>query len=206
MQVTVHLIDVLDATNIRNVRADITTKISALYNDCIAFANRRDRVNPPHTFSVNFATAKPAPADTDFICYFLPSLVTSVVAKFDNKSHDPTGESHWGFTSIQNRTQNNVTTIKSASEVIVKQLDGGTLGALVFHECLHAKLGLGNNMHSRAGLASAVVDGSTQLNDANRRDIADTINKRVIQWPDGWEILSGAKTRRAQGDDFWWQL
>ena len=201
MQVNIILVDVLDATKFGTCRADIIKKVTESYQDFIKFANAR--IKPPatpHTVTVQFATAKPSPSDTDLVVYFLPATFWSIItfAETGTKKQNLLAD-HWGFTTTGSTG--------SKSEVVCKSADGCVLGSLVVHEILHAKTGKDNKtLHATLGLGSEVVECATLPNNANRTDIMNTIAKKVPQWTDGWDILTRAKAQRDAGDPFWDQF
>jgi hypothetical protein len=200
MKVNIILADVLDATKFGSCRTDIIKKVSDVYHDFMNFANARLKPPAPHTFGVQFATAKPSPADTDLVVYFLPATFWSIItfAETGTKKQNLLAD-HWGFTTTG--------ASGSKSEVVCKSADGCVLGSLVVHEILHAKTAKGNNtLHPTGGLGAAVVECGTVANNANRTDIMNTLTKKVPQWSGGWDILMSAKAQRDAGDPFWDQF
>ncbi|WP_295409278.1 hypothetical protein [uncultured Thiocystis sp.] len=206
MQVNVLLVDVLDATKFGSCRADIVTRVKALYEDCFAYANRTIKPPPNHTVSVSFVSQKPTPSDTDYVLYFLPAMFWSIITykeigtKQSNLLND-----HWGYTTKSGSAGAGLGAAGSSkSEVICRSIDGSILGSLVFHEMLHAKTFKDNRtLHASGGLGAATVEGTTQLNNTNRQDTIGTLAKKVTQWTGGWEILHNAKRARDAGDPAW---
>jgi hypothetical protein len=106
---------------------------------------------------------------------------------------------HWGFT-----TSTTGSSPTGKSEIICKLTQGDAIGALVIHEMLHYKTGKDNKgLHATGGLGAATVDANSQLNDANRRDIATTLTKAITPWLDGWDICASAKRARDANDPLW---
>jgi hypothetical protein len=197
MNVNIILVDVLDTTKIGKCREGIIKKVSESYSDFMSFANAKLKPEKPHTFSVDFATAKPTPSETDLVVYFLPATLWSIVtfAETGTKKRNLL-EDHWGFT----KPGASVT----KSEVVCKSLDGCVLGSIVLHEILHNKTGKDNKkLHATEGLGGKSVACATAPNDANRTDIMNTLTKKVPQWTGGWDILTSVKARRDGGDQFW---
>jgi hypothetical protein len=217
VDVTIFVVDTLDTTSTGTMRTDMKAKIESLYQDCLVVANSRLPAGQPrHSAKVVFVpTGKPAPKKTDLVIYLLPPMCTSIIGSKQGKQKDPIGQSHWGRTEFEKKTNNRTGQLvgaSSVSELFIKGMKGRDLGAVAFHEFLHAKLLLGTDaqgrdlLHQRGGLASASVDDSTQLNAQNKNDIPDTLAREVEQWPDGVGFLEMAKVRRQAKSDSWWDL
>jgi hypothetical protein len=151
----------------------------------------------------------PAPPDNvtvqDLIVYFTPTEF-SVVARLTHETIDPLATRHWGLTASERPgiTPQPGTAVKRASEVYPRMLDAEVLARLAFHECMHNKLRLGNEMHARGGLASASVGADTQLTEQNIADMAAAMKNPVPQWPEGFGILLDRRVRRDAGVDLWY--
>ncbi|WP_294537622.1 hypothetical protein [uncultured Rhodoblastus sp.] len=195
--VTIHIADVFELTKIGSFAKDLTTRVKALFDDCIAFANKSVKQgDPPHTSNIVIATAaKPAPGKLDFLVYLLPIEFHSIAGA---PTKDNLLADHWGFTKLEQGGA------AAKCEIIAKLTQGDVIGSLVIHEMLHYKTAKGNNaLHPTGGLGAATVDAASQLNDANRRDIAANLKKEITPWLDGWDICAGAKARRDGGDPLW---
>jgi hypothetical protein len=194
--VTIYIADVFELTKIGTFKADLAARVKLLFDDAITFANKRlKQGDPPHSSSVVISTTKPSPGKLDYIVYLLPVEFRSIAG---SPTRDNLLAEHWGFTTID------AAPAPRKSEIIAKLTMGGVIGSLVIHELLHYKTGKGNKaLHQTGGLGAATVDASSQMNDANRLDIASTLTTEVVPWLDGWDICVNAKTRRDQGDMFW---
>jgi hypothetical protein len=151
----------------------------------------------------------PAPPDhvtaQDLIVYFTP-MEFSVVARLTNRTIDPLATRHWGLTASERpgKTTPPGAALKRASEVYPRILDAEVLARLAFHECMHNKLRLGNEMHGRGGLASASVGADTQLTEQNVAEMAAAMKTPVPQWPEGFGFLVDRRVRRDAGDQLWY--
>ena len=78
-----------------------------------------------------------------------------------------------------------------ASEVYVKWNDKTLLAKLAFHELMHNKLQLGDQMHLDDGLRTGKdINPSTPLTNQNARDMASAIANAVPQWTSGISIIT----------------
>jgi hypothetical protein len=131
----------------------------------------------------------PDPSDLDILVYFLP-FNKSVVRKLYPKSPDPLG-GHHGLTNGAN---------PRVSEVYVKTTDPDLIAKLAFHEIMHMKLRMGNEMHDLGGLASAVVTPETTLTPNNIELMKPALSKPVKQWAGGVTIMAKTAHAQAAGD------
>jgi len=203
MIVNIHLVDILDATIVGTCRADILKRVTALLQPGYALANAKIKNEADkHSFKVAFATAKPAPADTDVIVYFLPPDHWSVITFEETGRHEKAlYAAHWGVTRLRSGAGGAAASAKT--EIFVKSANGIGLGTLVVHEMLHAKTGKDNDAlhnHGGGGMAAAEVSGESVMNAQNQLDIASTITKPVKPWLSGWDIITNAKRQRDSKD------
>lgn len=161
------------------------------------------RLNPPDRIVVVFIPATPAPTPFDLLIYFVP-IELSVVSVFAGRPRDPLIDDGDGFTQIKTRTANGVTSTTAASEVYTKTLDPEILAALAFHEGMHNRLALGNGMHSRNGMAQAVLGPGASVSEENAVQMAAAFRTPVTQWPEGVAILLNRRQRRDSGDPLWY--
>ena len=62
-----------------------------------------------------------------------------------------------------------------------------------FHEFMHNKQKLGDEMHHQGGMASEGVDGSTALTSANIDTMAAALTRKQLQWIGGFDALNAKK-------------
>lgn len=145
--------------------------------------------------------------DRDIIVYFTPTDF-SVVARLTKESIDPLTQPHWGLTKSEQPTAGGAVgaaPLKRASEVYPRMIDAEVLARLAFHEAMHNKLRLGNEMHTQGGMASKSVGAETPLTDANIAAMAAAMRSPVPQWPEGFEVLRQARIRRDNNDPMWYK-
>lgn len=79
----------------------------------------------------------------------------------------------------------------TASEVYVYGANGSSpmdgIAEVSFHECMHNKLHLGNNLHSRPGLAASAVGSSTPIHPHNITDMRAALPHAHRQWLGGFQ-------------------
>jgi hypothetical protein len=139
----------------------------------------------------------------ELVLHFVP-LEFSVAAVLSGKRGDPQINGHWGMTSW---TTNRTLTV---SEVIVKSLEADILAKLAFHELMHNKLT--NDLHAgmppqpvpQMGLASPVLDQSTNLSQGNVDAMARDLRVIHPQWTDAYQELATRAVRRGNQDPLWY--
>ncbi|HVM86758.1 MAG TPA: hypothetical protein VMT76_01130 [Puia sp.] len=129
--------------------------------------------------------------DTDLLVYVVSSYSDSLVIHFPtNPTIDPSLN---GLTVFQTTTSNGrVVSKKSASEVYYDKSpnDVVLLAKLIFHESMHNKLVMGNEMHDQSGgLAQETITANTQLSSADIQRWRNNWNNRVNQWPEGFGFI-----------------
>ncbi|MBS1948741.1 MAG: hypothetical protein JST47_13340 [Bacteroidetes bacterium] len=122
--------------------------------------------------------------DTDLLVYVVSSYSYSLIKHFPtNPTIDPTSN---GLTAFQTNPK------KAASEVYLDSClnDTDLLAKLIFHESMHNKLLMGNEMHDKSGgLAQETISASTQLSSADIQRWKSNWNKKVNQWPEGFGFI-----------------
>lgn len=157
-------------------------------------------MHPPQKITVGWIPATPTVTPQDLLVYFT-STDYSVVSRLAGNKFDPLAVSHWGFTDF--RMKNGVVTI-AGSEVYTKSLQSDVLAKLAFHELMHNKLTLGNEMHSHGGLAQATVGPQTDITQRNIAEMAAAMPNAVPQWTDGVAMMVAARLRREAHDPLWY--
>jgi hypothetical protein len=83
---------------------------------------------------------------------------------------------------------------RGASEVYIKSNDPVALAKLAFHELMHNRLKQSDvQLHKQGGLASAIVNASTQLSDLNIKSMAAVLRTPITQWLAGISTLNSGK-------------
>ena len=120
----------------------------------------------------------------ELLVYLLPLGSKMVEAKSIGVGSPPQG--HDGFTALY------AGGTSAGSEVYDRfSNDAALIANLMFHEFMHNKLNLGNEMHTKNGLAAATVTAGTQLTVENINDMAAALDTRRPQWVDGLKLISG---------------
>lgn len=185
------LLDTLVCIGKPDLYAKISNKLQT-YFDAVGKA-----MKPADKISVSWAQGTPQPAPQDLLVYFT-SPEFSVVERFAGK---PANMATDGWTSFNTGADKRVTEV--ASEVYCKALDPDLLANLAFHEIMHNKLAIGNELHRRNGLAQATVGPETKLTPQNSSDVAAAMRNAHPQWTGGIALLVTAKARRDSGVDLW---
>lgn len=192
----VHLLDPLVTIGNPARYLDIIRNLQEHFNT-VALALR-----PPDKVLVAFTPATPAPTTSDILIYFAP-MDFSIVASFAGRKRDPGLDDSDGFTSIKTSTTGGITTKSAASEVYTKTIDTKVLAALAFHEAMHNKLVIGQEMHNGDGMARASVGPETQVSTTNAQQMAAAFRRPVTQFPGGVAVGLAARLRRDSGDPLW---
>jgi hypothetical protein len=187
----VYLLDPLVTIGNPAQYAKITEKLQGHFNRVAAL------LTPPDSILVGFIPATPTPTTSDILIYFSP-IEYSIVAAFAGRSRDPLLDDGDGFTAFTRGT-----VPAAASEVYVKMFDSDLLAALAFHEAMHNKLTIDQALHSRDGMAQAVVGQNTQVSPTNARQMAAAFRNPVTQWPGGVALGVARRLRRDSGDPLW---
>jgi hypothetical protein len=163
------------------------------YFDAVGKAMR-----PADKITVSWDQGTPAPAPQDLLVYFT-SPEFSVVERF---AGTPANLGADGWTFYKTGADKRVTEV--ASEVYCRALDPDFLAKLAFHEIMHNKLAIGNELHKRNGLAQETVGPDTKLTPENSRDLGAAMRNAHPQWTGGIALLVTAKARRDAGSDLWY--
>ncbi len=86
-----------------------------------------------------------------------------------------------------------------ASEVYLHFVDPVIIANLMFHEAMHNKLAMGNNMHAKGGMAGSPVSPATVLTPGNILDMAKALDTNRPQWTSGIALLI-AESKRSDSD------
>lgn len=191
---TVFLIDPMTCLGKPELYSAISGKLQ-VYFDLIGQAMR-----PADKIVVTWTKAVPALTPQDLFVYFTP-LEYSVVSRFAGKPFDPQAVTHWGYTYMKRGPNGSIT--EAASEVYPKSLDAESLAMLAMHESMHNKLGLGNEMHSRNGMAQPTVGPGTKFTPQNVNDLAAVMRNPRPQWTGGVALMVAAKRQQELGDPLW---
>jgi hypothetical protein len=133
--------------------------------------------------SINWISGPTAVADTELLVYLLPFGATVCSKGKLEQGSPPAG--HDGLT--------NPNLGGTGSEVYLHTTEMKVIANLMFHECMHNKLKLGNaGLHSKDGLAAASVDDKTPLTPGNIKDMAGALEKSRPQWTAGIKLITDA--------------
>ena len=156
----------------------IQTQLAMLFSPIVGYNNFFENN------MVSFSPSAAAPVSPELLVYFMPSR-TSIVKNFvgTNASVDLSAD---GFTAFS--------ATASASEVYVKSDDPVLLARLAFHELMHNRLKMGENLHHLGGLAAAVIYKDTPLTDSNIKRMAAVLRSPITQWTAGISTLNSGKS------------
>ena len=140
------------------------------------------------------------PLPHEMLIYLCPSMTSVVQNKpgVDRSSFpNPRSSPHQGVTAIGALT---------GSEVWLKIKSVEAVASLIFHEAMHNKLQVGNNLHTRflrCRLSCARISWPTSPSDLEIAAMATALRNPVPQWTDGQGILRAAKQAKDRGDPLW---
>lgn len=138
----------------------------------------------------SWSQSEPNPISSlDILVYFLP-FGKSVARKKYPQAPSPIA-GHDGLTAGQD---------PRVSEVYVHTSDPDIIAKLTFHEIMHMKQRMGNEMHSQGGLASAMVTAQTILTSDNIKRMVAVLQRPVNQWTGGIKIMADTAAAIASGD------
>jgi hypothetical protein len=114
---------------------------------------------------------------------------------------DPTTSPHQGVTDPN---------APAGSEIWMKVSSVDAIASLIFHECMHNKLQVGNRLHNMFNpqqdpchLSCASITWPTAPTATEEAAMAAALGNAVPQWTDGQRILRRARLRRKAGDPLW---
>jgi hypothetical protein len=136
--------------------------------------------------AVRWLAGLPEIAPNELLIYLMPFGTTIAKTGSVQVGQPPPG--HDGFT-------NGNLGGGTASEVYLHFSDAVLLANLMFHEAMHNKLGLDNDMHKGDGLAASPVSAGTLLSEANVRDMAAKLDVNRPQWRAGIGLLVAESLR-----------
>ena len=127
-------------------------------------------------------------SETDLLIYIVASFSSSVLKKFDptlNGGGDIGGNTSW---------KPEVGATLAASEIYLDVVKarcadlGGGLANMIFHETMHNKANLGDDVHTKGGggLAGEKVRDSDSINDGNVSYMKAVIGNQTKQWDLGF--------------------
>jgi hypothetical protein len=183
----VYLCDVLDAVGSAR-RKDVRSHLQDYFNPIAQGGGF------PEGALVDYITATPQPASNELLIYFMP-FGWSVANQMPGSTFvNPVG-GHDGLTKFS-------TGGEAVSEVYANSTDTRVLANLAFHEAMHNKLRLGNDMHHQKGLASAAVDNAMRPTEDNQKRMKAALKIDRPQWVGGVSLML-AKARYKGSDPAW---
>ncbi len=132
---------------------------------------------------VKMVTAKPALQPNDVLVYMCPSHAKGIIGqKFGSKKKK---ENQYGLTQWEDSSEGN----SVGAEVYVRDLKERPyqIAKFIWHETLHAKLKVEDEMHSRGGLAKGEIGEDTKLTERNAKDMAQALQKHRNFWTGGFD-------------------
>src|SRR5918993_165998 len=176
----VYLCDVLDAVGSAR-RKDVRSHLQDYFNPIAQGGGF------PEGALVDYITATPQPASNELLIYFMP-YGWSVANQMPNStSVNPLG-GHDGLTKFSNTKDG-----QAVSEVYAKTTITRVLANLAFHEAMHNKLRLGNDMHQQKGAASKEIDDATRPSEDNKKRMQAALKTDRPQWTGGVGIMLNKK-------------
>ena len=186
----VYLCDVLDAVGPK-LRKDVRSHLQEYFNPIAQGGGF------PEGAFVDYITATPQPAANELLIYFMP-YGWSVANQMPNStSVNPLG-GHDGLTKFSNTKDG-----QAVSEVYAKTTITRVLANLAFHEAMHNKLRLGNEMHQQKGAASKEIDDGTRPTEDNKKRMQAALKTDRKQWTGGVGIMLNKKRQQDSGDPAW---
>ena len=131
----------------------------------------------------------PEPGDFDVLIFVVPRGQAHEVMKLKFPSV-PDRRGRNGWTHFVNGGGD-----EAVSLVYSNELDAQTLAMVIFHEIMHNKLQLNNELHAQGGLASECVGAGckpavTGLNKDNILRMRDAlVRRRIAQWKSGASLV-----------------
>ncbi len=168
--------------NLAGVSSDITdelrTNLQTLFAGIASGNNSFD--------TVKIITASDSISSKDLLCYIVSGFGNSVVKNFDSTVN---GDGTAGNTSFRTGA-----TSTAASEVyldvITDTSDDLALGLskLIFHELMHNKATMGNELHTKGGggLAAETILETTARSQGNVNFMKARLANPVVQWQGGF--------------------
>ena len=184
-----------NALQVRSLKPDIILEVNRKlqgYFDQVIRAHDAIRGRPKYGRAlVQWLAFIPVVQPHELLVYLLPLGSKMVEAKKIGVGAPP--PNHDGFTALY------AGGASAGSEVYDRfSNDAALIANLMFHECMHNKLNLGNTLHTRNGLAAATVTAATRLTTENINDMAAALDAPRPQWVDGVGIISA---RSAMSDN-----
>jgi hypothetical protein len=184
----VYLCDVLDAIGPAR-RKDVRSHLQDYFNPIAQGGGF------PEGALVDYITATPQPATNELLIYFMP-FSWSVANQMPGSTFVSPLGGHDGLTKFTKGGE-------AVSEVYANCADTRVLAHLAFHEAMHNKLRLGNDMHQQKGLASAAVDGAMRPSEDNTKRMKAALKTDRPQWTAGVGIMLNKSRQKASGDPAW---
>lgn len=157
----------------------VRTYLLALFNGISDGTNSFD--------TVRIITATDSIGTKDLLCYVVSSFANSVVTNFDSTVTG--GDGVAGNTCFKTGGTNTAAS-EVYMDVITNACDDVAKGManLIFHELMHNKSLMGNELHSKGGggLAAEVVTQSTARSQGNVDFMKARLGKDITQWQGGF--------------------
>jgi len=129
---------------------------------------------------VSFVAANPQPKENELMVYFC-SESWHVVSQLPGASAINI-EAGGGLTLWNHSVTGSDVAADAKMEPIA-------LANLAFHEMMHNKLHMGEDLHKYGGLAAATIDSSMRPSDANIKAMAEALKTKRPQWTGGFKEI-----------------
>lgn len=173
MPYSIYLVDITNRIGSDDRRTEVKAVLQSYFDPIAKKANVKDGA------SVSFVTDNPQVKDNELIAYY-SSSGWHVVTEMPGAKVP--ADSEGGLTLWNGKV--------TGSDVVADaDTDTRTIANLTFHELMHNKLGMGDEMHRLGGLAVSPVDSSMRPSENNITVMSAALLNRRPQWTGGFQEL-----------------
>ena len=173
MPYSVYLVDITNRIGSDDRRNEVKAVLQSYFDPIAKKAGVKDGAR------VSFVTVNPHPKDNELIAYYSTSgwhVVTEMPgAKIPADAEG--GLTHWNGK------------ITGSDVVADADTETRTIANLTFHELMHNKLRMGDEMHRLGGLAASPVDSSMRPSARNAAAMSAALLNPGPQWTGGFKEL-----------------
>ena len=174
MPYCVYLVDITNRIGSDDRRAEVKSVLQSYFDLIAKKAALKDGAR------VSFVTTNPQPKDNELIAYY-SSSGWHVVTEMPGAKIPADFEG--GLTLWNGKV--------TGSDVVADgDTDTRTIANLTFHELMHNKLRMGDEMHRQGGLAASPVDSSMRPSEKNIAAMSAALLKPRPQWTGGFAELT----------------
>ncbi len=174
MPYNVFLIDIMNRIGSDERRAAVQSMLQQYFDPIAKKANFKDGS------AVQFVTNTPKPLDFELVAYYGSSawhVVSQMPGGKMPKDAEGGGLTVWNGKVTASDVSADTTT------------DTRTLANLTFHELMHNKLHMGEEMHGLGGLAAGTVDSAMRPSEKNNSVMSAALRNKRPQWTDGVQAM-----------------